>query len=169
MRDKWRVRERRPCHLTHSQWQRVYQTSSSFAFTCQCNNRIAKNGISAALAVTPSSGERLGVPLKLKLSIELSLSTRQTHIDIVSIPSAPFLPLSIPPRVLHASRMVVYSPSSSCRVFEPRRLIDMAADMQIVQNNHLHLYHKQTLTGKYPSRLCYYQRASSWNLTNLQR
>lgn len=168
MCDNWKVSERRSRQLTHSQWQRVYQTSLAFAFTRQCNNRIAKNGISAALAVTPSSGECLGVPLKLQLSIELFLSTRQTHIDIVSIPLAPSLLLSIPLRLLHASRMVVYSPSSSCRVFEPRRLIDMAADMQIVQNNHSHLYHKQTLTGKYPSRLCCYQRASSWNLTNLQ-
>jgi len=69
-----------------------------------------QNGVSAALAVRPSSGERLGV---LKLPIELFLSTRQTHTDFVSIPSAPALLLFISLRVLRALRMVVYLPSSS--------------------------------------------------------
>ena len=95
-----------------------------------------QNGVSAALAVRPSSGERLGVCLKLSLSIEPLPSTRQTHTSIVSIPSAASLLFSMPLRVLHALRMVVYSPLSSRRVLIWRRLIDMAANTQLVQNKH---------------------------------
>ena len=105
-----------------------------------------RTGVSAALAVTPSSGERLGVPLKLSPSVGSLPSTRQTHTSIVSILLASPLLLSISLRVLHASRMVVYSPSSSRRVLKRRRLIDMAANTQLVQNKHniFHLRRKNT-------------------------
>lgn len=60
--------------------------------------------------------------------------------------------ITIPLQSTRALRMVDYSPSTSRRVVEVRRLIDMITDIQTVQNifHHLHHHRSNTTTSQSP-------------------